>query len=419
MSQWLPVRGAITRLDTSLASNEDIEAFLERERIIARRHAEDDTYWIELAVTGRRRRVAVLNEAGEVEPGHPLATVVEKMDFEIRKLQIEIGGQVAWGDIDLGEVDVTLDDIDDCPPADAGEETAENLEKVDALQAEPPSFEEGPMLIVADTSLAQVPALAAQIEHPVAAFAHDGANVLLADVEMPVKAAFGQLPHYSMTFSVDPAGLENPKLTVVQDSSRLSWHWTYDKTDCDWVAANPQASAFAQEALGAGPFVTRICADLPGVDADAVRAALVGPGSQAPRAFPKALGLPEEVSDVLGELLEARQVPGATVFEPQRFKNRIKSQVAYEVSGQGLVHPGMWGVVRKVYLDNSRALAGVAGVQAAIGAGIVAFGARRIAKGTGGHVATAIGSAVIGSAGARMLVTRWVGKAMDAEGLRD
>lgn len=430
MPIWRPVRGAITRLDTTLASNDDIEDFLERERIVARQHTEGDTYWIEMAATGRRRRVAVLDDEGEIVPGASLADVVEKMDFEIRKLQIEIGGQVAWGDIDLGEVDVSADDIEGLPTASDEaiadvnanldidpDEAAEDLDEEGEVQAEPPSFEEGPMLIIADTSLAQVPGLAAQIEHPVAVFAHDGANVLLADVEMPRKMAFGQAPTFSITFSVDPAGLENPKLTVVQDNARLSWHWTYDKTDCRWVSANEQAAAFAEENLGAGAFVTRICANLPSTDPEALRRALVGAGSAAPRAFVSALGLPDEVADCLQELLEARQVPGATVFEPQAFKERIKSQVAYEVSGQGVVKPEMWEVVRKLYLDKRATLAGVAGAQAAVGAGLVGIGLRRLARGSGGRVATVLGSAAIGSAGARMLLSNFVDKAIEAEGL--
>ena len=416
MPTWRPIRGAITRLDTSLASNDDIESFLERERIIARQHTEGDTYWIEMAATGRRRRVAVLDdETGEIVPGASLADVVEKMDFEIRKLQIEIGGQVAWGDIDLGEVDVSFDDIEELPVS-ADDEAVEDLEDDEAEQAEPPSFEEGPMLIVARTSLSQLPGLAAQIERPVAAFAHDGANVMLADVEMPRKAAFGQAD-FSITFSADPAGLENPKLTVVQDGARLSWHWTYDKTDCRWVRDSQEASAFAEEHLGAGAFVTRICADLPNTDAAALRDALIGSGAAAPRAFVGALGLPEEVADCLQELLEARQVPGATVFEPRALKDRIKSTVAYEVAGQGVVKPEMWEVIRKLYLNNRRALAGVAGAQAAVGAGILGFGLRGLARSSGGRMATVLGSAVMGSAAARVLIANLVSKAIEDEGL--
>ena len=108
MPTWQPVRGAITRLDTTLASNQDIENFLERERIIARRHAEGDTYWIEMAVAGRRKRVAVLSDEGEVEKGESLADVIEKLDSEVRKLQIEIGGHVAWGNIEVSAIHLSL-----------------------------------------------------------------------------------------------------------------------------------------------------------------------------------------------------------------------------------------------------------------------------------------------------------------------
>ena len=80
--------------------------------------------------------------------------------------------------------------------------------------------------------------------------------------------------------------------------------------------------------------------------------ALVGSGEHAPRAFAAALGLPEEVADCLDGLLEARQVPGATIFEPQTFPQRLRSQVAYEVAGEGMAKPELWEIFRKLYLCN-------------------------------------------------------------------
>lgn len=441
MPTWQPVRGAITRLDTTLASNQDIEDFLERERIIARRHSEGDTYWIEMAVAGRRKRVAILSDDDTVEKGESLADVIEKLDSEVRKLQIEIGGHVAWGNIDLGEVDVTYEDIeetieyvdedflddesvgsqesdDSFSDTESYEEPHEDCEE-NFNEAELPTFVEGAMLVLSDTPLAEIPSLAAHSEEPIATFKHSGANAFLSDVEIPFKKNVNPSNGFLIFLSVDPAGLENPKLAVIQDSARLSWHWTYDKTDCDWVAHNTAASSFAAEHLGAGAFVERICADIPCADSEALYAALVGPGEQAPRAFAAALSLPEEVADCLDGLLEARQVPGATVFEPQTFPQRLRSQVAYEVAGEGVAKPEIWEVFRKVYLDNPKATIGFGAVQAVIGTGIFTWGLRSVRSARPHPVIAAFGAATVGSAIARLTMAHWLSTALDSEGLSE
>jgi len=65
MAIWRPVSGSITRLDPTLASVEQIEDFFAERRIIARGAVSgEDGYRVELAVTGRRRRVATLLHIG-------------------------------------------------------------------------------------------------------------------------------------------------------------------------------------------------------------------------------------------------------------------------------------------------------------------------------------------------------------------
>lgn len=74
MVTWRPVSGDILRLDPALASVNDIENFLAERRIPGRGAAAgEDGYRLELAVTGRRRRIAVLDDDGAAAPGPTLA----------------------------------------------------------------------------------------------------------------------------------------------------------------------------------------------------------------------------------------------------------------------------------------------------------------------------------------------------------
>ena len=141
MVTWRPVSGDILRLDPALASVGDIEEFFAERRIPARGIvAGEDGYRIELAVTGRRRRIAVLDEEGHAVPGPTLGEFVEEMDGSLRKLQIDLGGIIAWGDIDLGEVDVEGDDVDDSSLQSV------DRELYDDVGDDLPDFK-GPMLI--------------------------------------------------------------------------------------------------------------------------------------------------------------------------------------------------------------------------------------------------------------------------------
>ena len=167
MASWRPVRGEIIRFDHTLASVESIEKFFADNRIIARGIDAGDTYEVELAVTGRRRRVATLDQAGEVVvPGPSVPDLVELMDKTLRKVQIDIAGEVAWGNIDLGEVDVSWDlstpspepESADTPPTALPAETelAPGADE-EGVEGAFPDLPEGPMLLLSDPFLRRTP----------------------------------------------------------------------------------------------------------------------------------------------------------------------------------------------------------------------------------------------------------------------
>ncbi|MGO1592327.1 MAG: hypothetical protein ACTHW1_10800 [Ancrocorticia sp.] len=439
MASWRPVRGEIYRFDRKLASVQSIEQFFADHKIIARGIDAGDTYEVELAVTGRRRRVATLNEAEDlIVPGPSVADLVEQMDKSLRKVQIEIAGHVAWGNIDLGEVDVAWDVHDPAyqpalPPStptpsaasSPSTDSAPSASRTEAdltpgldeegVEGTLPDLPEGPMLLLSDLSFAELPRFAATLGSPIAAFDSGETKAVLADNRMPGRVSPGS-PEFVILLSTDPSGLDSPVLVVRHGNSRLAWDWDYSLADVPWVATSETAATFAHDQLGAGAFVTRLVGDLHDVDADAVRRALLGPAEDAPRALTSAVGLPDEVADCLDGLLEARLIPGAIVFEPKPFGERFQTTVAYEVSGRGRATPEFWRVFRKLYLDHPHVMEAFASVQAGAGSVAIVAAAKNWSK-KRGKVFAAIGGALLLDAATRIITTQWVQAALEYEGL--
>lgn len=409
MVTWRPVAGEIIRFDHSLATIESFEKYFADNRIIVRSHDDGDSYHLELAITGRRRRVACLDENDVVVPGPSLGDLVESMDKELRKVQIEIGGHVAWGNIDLGEVDVTWDDVD------FGGEAVEPRADDEEIEGEYPDVLDGPMLMISDLSFAELPKYAAQTDSPIAAFELGKANVVLADRPMPRRKAHAS-PLFVILLSMDASGLENPILAVRQEGSRQVWNWDYRLQDVAWVAENEAAKTFAFEELGEGAFVTRVCNDLPDADRNKLRAALLSDPTEAGRNIAAALNLPVEVGDCLEGLLEARLLPGAVVFEPKPFAERIQTTVAYEVAGRGRATPTFWKVYRKLYLEHPVFMEAVASAQAGLGVILFAAGVKKWSR-PSRKILAGIGGSLVVNAGTRILTTQWVQAALEYEGL--
>ncbi|MDK6630081.1 hypothetical protein, partial [Actinotignum timonense] len=65
MYQWRPVRGEVQRLDQSLTSPAQLEEFFAREGVVVRGDHDGDIFRFEIAVTGKRRRVATIRSVLE------------------------------------------------------------------------------------------------------------------------------------------------------------------------------------------------------------------------------------------------------------------------------------------------------------------------------------------------------------------
>lgn len=430
MVTWRPVNGDILRLDPALASVNDIENFLAERRIPGRGAAAgDDGYRLELAVTGRRRRIAVLDDDGAASPGPTLAEFVEEMDGALRKLQIDMGGIIAWGDIDLGEVDVEGDDVDvaslqalERQAADeacdgAAEDACEEAggETGDETGDDIPEFK-GPMLIVSDIALAEMPGLAAANRRSLAVFRMEGACAVAMELDGTEDTRRAVKPGFAIALSTDPSGLDAPVLSVRCRGPRLVWRWDDELEPVPWAKADAAASDFVARELGPGALSQRIAQTVPSVDAARIQEALHADPDAAPAMLVSALGLPPEVADFLSGLLGATAIPGAIVFEPKPLPQRIQASVAYGSVGESKSKTGYWQTYRRLFVDRPRVTEAVSSIQAGIGSVLFAGGLRSWRR-TGGKVAAAIGGALVVNAATRILTMQWIQTALETEGL--
>ena len=430
MVTWRPVNGDILRLDPALASVNDIENFLAERRIPGRGAAAgDDGYRLELAVTGRRRRIAVLDDDGEAAPGPTLAEFVEEMDGALRKLQIDMGGIIAWGDIDLGEVDVEGDDVDvaslqalERQAADeacdgAAEDACEEAggEVGDETGDDIPEFK-GPMLIVSDIALAEMPGLAAANRRSLAVFRMEGACAVAMELDGTEDARRAGKPGFAIALSTDPSGLDAPVLSVRCRGPRLVWRWDDELEPVPWAKADAAASDFVARELGPGALSQRIAQTVPSVDAARIEEALHADPGAAPAMLVAALGLPSEIADFLSGLLSATAIPGAIVFEPKPLPQRIQTSVAYGSVGESKSKTGYWQTYRRLFVDRPRVTEIVSSIQAGVGSVLFAGGLRSWRR-TGGKVAAAIGGALVVNAATRILTMQWIQTALETEGL--
>lgn len=436
MLKWRPLAGEIIRFDDGLATQESIEGFFHKHRIIARGQLREGAYAFELAGTGQRRRVAVLDDDGSVVPGPSLGALLELMNKELRKVEVQIDGEVAWGNIDLGEVDVLWDvqlaADDDEGALDAvgvGEANEKGfsltLREKEAASGSFPRLHDGPFVAITDLPFSQGPTIAAAIGCPVAAVRYsalssaDGEqktpalNLFLADRALPLKR-HSQLPENLVLVSVEEGG-NNPRIFARFDGTQCEWEWRGELPFVPWLAEELTAQVFAHEYLGTGAIVHRVAGVIPWVSREELREVLVLDEESGFEGFCDALKiaftLPYFRSQERPEDLE-----GARVFRPRPFSERLQQAVAFEVAGQGHASPNFWRYYRKLYIEHPRALEVVASVQASIGATLAVAGARHWSKGIGKLLAVSGGLLAV-NAGTRVLLTKWIHEGLDSEGL--
>lgn len=450
MLKWRPLAGEIIRFDDGLATQESIEAFFSHHRIIARGQLRGEAYAFELAGTGRRRRVAVLDEDGSVVPGPSLGSLLELMNKELRKVEVQIDGEVAWGNIDLGEVDVLWEvqlgsdeDEDDLEEAEEGDTYEKSfyltLHEKEAASGSLPLLHGGPFAAITDLPFSQGPTIAAEIDSPVAALRYtapgtgEGSrgekraqgekpgkgekapalSVFLADHTVPLKR-HSQLPENLVLVSVEEGG-KTPRVFVRHEGTQCEWEWRGELPLVPWLEEELTAQVFAHEYLGTGAIVRRVAGVIPWVSREELREVLALDEEHGFEGFLDAVNLTFTLP-YLRSQKHAEELPRARVFKPQPFSERLQQAVAFEVAGQGHASPRFWKYYRKLYIDRPRALEFVASVQAGIGTALAVTGVRHWSKRSGKLLAFSGGLLAV-NAGTRVLLTKWIHDGLDSEGL--
>ena len=417
MTMWRTTSGQVIGLDDTFFNREVFHDFFDRERVLGRSdHLGEQRYSIEMAVTGRKRRVAVLDDEGAVIPGMPLEELIEKMAEAFRKTQIEIGGLIRYGEIDLGQVDMDIEEdlrIADQLDAEGKLSAVSSPSPEEAASEEETDGEDVPdypMLIVSDLALAEVPALASSSHTSVAVFPHGNTRAIVSSGHIDMARKIFPKPVFLLTLRM--MGEDSPVLTVQVDNKKpVIWRWEGEPEVLEWMKDDESALNFADEYLGAGAVARTSVLDIAEASALDVRNALLSTPTLGPAFLIQALKLPPEVVDVLLGSATVDDIPDAQVFESRSFSQTIKDIVALEISGEGVANSKLWKVYRTFYLDHPIIMNAVASLQAAAG-GTLFAASLKSSKGTVSKWGAGIGAFLMVNALSRVITTQWVQEAI-------
>lgn len=398
MGSWRTVHGHIQRLDHTLVTDADILAFFAQERVLGRGAPDGEGgFTFEVAVGGRRRRVATLDEEGTVFRGRSVGDLVEAMSERLRKVEVELDGAVAHGPIDLGAVDVSDEALLEDPDEDAAE----------APDIDDEAFErEGPMMVIADLPLSEVPGIVQTEDEDVAVSKLGDALVMVAGSGLDsVRKVF---PRPSFQILVSAGNFEqNPTLYVRRDNSYLTWDWSGELPIFDWIEEGTEEYEFVVDETGAGAVARKMVADVIAARFVDIRTSLQANAKTGMRALVAALGLPKEVADAMEGLGTLSEIPNSRLFRPSTAGAAFEDRLAFELAGEGFVEPTVMGAYRKVYLERPWAVAFASAVQTALAGAMLASAFGRIGTGKPWKALAALGGAGVASGLTRILTTAY------------
>lgn len=471
MTAWRPIRGSITLLDTDLTSEADIQALFTDERILgigALLPENPAVFEFEIAIAGRRRRAATLDESGEIIKGRSLENLAGFLHESLRKVEVALPGVELFGPLDIGAVDIddsslACDMRDSLHESDPTKDVSQELlcSGEDALgESELGDDVSDGESIVGEKTADLIPqgrafALAdiATSEIPVYATAHNMnfgllrmGDVKLVVPERTAKLSSGVFPtlDYSLLFVLADSD-KSPYLIVTRMGRNILWDWSGEMPPFEWVkacakksesasisaaqstddqtsaddaldvtyaASDDKALAFVRSELGAGGVARAGVADLVDVTFAAVREALLVDRECAASALVSALGLPAEVLSMLEDDLPIDAIPGIKIFEPRGAAEAFTEALAWEVAGEGHVNSDVADVFRHAYLKRPWVMAMVSACQTAVGGAILSSALRPSAGKKRSAWKAAFGFFIVANGISRIATTQYVNSAV-------
>lgn len=282
MTAWRPIRGSITLLDTDLTSASDIQALFADERILGIGEVAPENpavFEFEIAIAGRRRRAATLDESGEIIKGRSLENLAAFLHESLRKVEVTLPGVALFGPLDIGAVDIDDSSLAfDMGDSSQGSDTVENAseeiahsdgnaleggasEKAlsggdalggdtfgsDVLGGEDAAGEntadlipQGRAFALADIATSEIPVYATTHSMNLGLLRVGDLKLVLAERTPKLSSGVFPAPDYSLVFVLDDSD-NSPHLIVTRMGRRMVWDWRGEMPPFEWVAASARA----------------------------------------------------------------------------------------------------------------------------------------------------------------------------------
>ncbi|WP_353066054.1 hypothetical protein [Arcanobacterium hippocoleae] len=449
MVSWRTVTGKIELLDPQLTSPAQIQEFFAAERLLGRGDfitadgdidgaAEDAprVFHFELAMAGRRRRVATLDEEGEVILGHTTTEVLESLSRSLRKVAIEIDGKTIHGPLDIGAVGVAEADLlmADLPNADAGDapkpaaadapaDPANQENEIPPVAdpqgaplitgAQAPTMAAGPTLLVGDFPVSELPFLANSEDAKLLNFKLGSLQAITLGKSLQRTRRIFPRPELVIELSLGKSDFISPTLVVLRNSRRFVWEWKGELPCFSWFEDAEKGIRFVRDELGAGAIARAAVADIVDTSFEEVRQALLATPATGARKFAELLGVPVSALLFLGGNIDIAtahaRIPNSRVFQPGSRHETFRQTIAWEVAGEGIVDSDLAGVYRWMYLKRPWLVSLVAAGQAAVGGALISAA---LLGGRKSKLVAGIGGVLILNAASRIVTTEYVQNAI-------
>lgn len=421
MTAWRPIKGMITLLDADLASEKEIQQLFEQERILGCGALDADNaaeFHFELAIAGRKQRVATLDEQGEIFKGRSLENLAAYLHSTLRKVEVTIAGKTWHGPMDIGSVDIEdeletfaeMDVAGDASAELAGESYAgdEALSGASA-QSHLPA---GRAFSLADIAVSEIPVLAAAQKQQIGEMKCGQLRLLLADKAPNFSDHAILAPDFSLTFILQEDS-QAPVLIVNRMGRELRWDWSCELAPFEWTRSDDVAKKFVKDELGAGGMAREAVADIVATPFSLMREALLVDPDDAAYAVVDALGVPREVLGVLQGTRDMEDISGIRIFEPRGAAGSFTEAIAWEVAGQGHIDSRVANAFRTLYLERPWLTSMVAAMQAGAGGVILMNGLQKKPGKSRSLWKMGVGALLISNALSRIATAQYLNSALD------